>query len=130
MRLFLISNLIDSVPSKIRNIFVGTTLVSLSKASLSFLILYLLANTSEGTITQYGNLQNMMTILISIFGLSVQNGISTYTARANNAGQNASISSQIVTVGLIGLSIFISFTIFSTCGDMIKLLRCAPNCVS
>lgn len=113
MRLFLISNLIDSVPSKIRNIFLGTTLVSLSKASFSFLILYLLANTSEGTITQYGNLQNMMTILISIFGLSVQNGISTYTARAYNAGQNGSISSQIVAVGLVGLSIFISFTIFA-----------------
>jgi hypothetical protein len=110
---FITSKLVNSISPKIQNIFLGTFFVSVSKAFFSFLILYLLSNSAEGSITLYGNLQNAMTILISIFGLSVQNGISTHVARSSLAEQHESATPHIIAVIMIGLFVFISvFMIF------------------
>lgn len=90
------------IPLRIQKIFFGSMIISAGKIIVSFLILYLLANTKDGAITSYGNYQNIITILVALIGLSVQNGVATYTARSDIEGSRLSVIPHLITIFMVG----------------------------
>ena len=93
------------IPLKIQKIFVGSMFISFGKIVVTFLILYLLSNSTDGVLTSYGNYQNIVTILMAFIGLSVQNGITTYTARANINSTQSNLGPHLLTIFIVGLTV-------------------------
>ena len=79
--------------------------ISFGKIVVTFLILYLLSNSTDGVLTSYGNYQNIVTILMAFIGLSVQNGITTYTARANINSTQSNLGPHLLTIFIVGLTV-------------------------
>ena len=92
------------VSLRVQRIFFGSTFVSAAKIAVTFLILYLLANAAEGSMTAYGNYQNIITILMAVVGLSVQNGVTNYTAKSDIKGTKSSLTPHLLSIFMIGLA--------------------------
>jgi hypothetical protein len=93
------------ISARIQRIFLGSACITFLKILSGFALLSLLSSGSDGTLTYYGILQNCLTILVAIIGMSVQNGITTHTAKADIENSRSDIGSHLASVLLIGSSI-------------------------
>ena len=118
-----------NVPPRIQKIFLGSGFISLLKILSGLALLSLLSGSSDGTITYYGALQNCLTILVAVIGMSVQNGITTHTAKIDLEIVRSDLVSQLATILLLGISIgVLLFLVFSLSGyDLGQLLGFAED---
>jgi O-antigen/teichoic acid export membrane protein len=94
-----------NVPLRIRKIFLGSGVISLIKILSGLALLSLLSGSSDGTLTYYGTLQNCIMVLVAVIGMSIQNGITTHSAKIDLEIIRPDLISQLATILLLGICI-------------------------
>ena len=94
-----------NVPPRIQKIFLGSGVISLVKILSGLALLSLLSGSSDGTLTYYGTLQNCIMILVAVIGMSIQNGITTHSAKIDLEIVRPDLISQLATILLLGICI-------------------------